>query len=84
MSTPPTPPPTPRQDERFQTSHTSRAVPRLALTRVEAAASLGVSEDYFDKHVAPTLPMVRSGRRCLVPVSALERWLTQNATRALG
>lgn len=60
------------------------AVPRLALTRAEAAASLGVSSDYFDKHVAPTLPMCRLGRRCLVPVAALEKWLTQNATRALG
>jgi len=59
-------------------------VPRLAFTRSEAAASIGVSSDYFDKHVAPTLPMVRLGRRCLVPVAALERWLKANATRALG
>ncbi len=81
MSAPPTPAP-PRSSRGAGTS--KGAVPRLALTRAEAAASLGVSSDYFDKHVAPSLPMVRLGRRCLVPVAALEKWLTQSATRALG
>jgi excisionase family DNA binding protein len=79
--TPPTLAP-PRSSRGAGTSKAS--VPRLALTRTEAAASLGVSEDYFDQHVAPTLPMCRLGRRCLVPVAALEKWLAQNATRALA
>jgi len=79
--TPPTPAP-PRSSRAPGTS--KGAVPRLALTRAEAAASIGVSEDFFDRHIAPTLAMCRLGRRCLVPVSALEKWLTQNATRALG
>jgi len=78
-------PPTPAPPRSTRSSGTSKgAVPRLALTRAEAAASLGVSEDYFDRHVAPTLPMCRLGRRCLVPVAALEKWLAQNATRVLG
>ncbi len=59
-------------------------MPRLALTRSEAAASLGVSADYFDRHIAPTLPMCRLGRRCLVPVAEIERWLKANATRSLA
>ncbi len=81
LVTPPTPAP-PVLSRRAGTS--SASVPRLALTRSEAAASLGVSEDYFDKHVVPTLAMCRLGRRCLVPVAALEKWLAQNATRALA
>lgn len=81
MSAPPTPAP-PRSTRSPGTSKAS--VPRLALTRAEAAASLGVSEDFFDQHIAATLPMVRLGRRCLVPVPALEKWLAQNATRALA
>ena len=81
MSAPPTPAP-PVLSRGPGTSKAS--VPRLALSRSEAAASIGVSEDYFDRHVAAGLPMVRLGRRCLVPVAALEKWLTQNATRVLG
>lgn len=48
---------------------------RLALSPAEAAAALGVSRDYFDKHVGPLVPMVRLGRRKLVPAKALEQWL---------
>lgn len=81
MSAPPTPAP-PRSSRSPGTSKPS--VPRLALTRAEAAASLGVSSDYFDKHIATTMPMCRLGRRCLVPVAEIERWLKANATRALG
>ena len=79
--TPPSPAP-PRSSRGAGTSKAS--VPRLALTRAEAAASLGVSEDYFDRHIVPTLPMCRLGRRCLVPVAEIDRWLKANATRALG
>lgn len=78
-------PPSPAPPRLSRSPGTSKAsVPRLALTRAEAAASLGVSEDFFDRHVAPTLPMCRLGRRCLVPVGAIEKWLAQNATRALA
>ncbi len=81
----PVTPPTPAPARSSRGPGTSKgAVSRLALTRAEAAASLGVSEDYFDKHVAPTLPMCRLGRRCLVPVAEIERWLKANATRALA
>jgi excisionase family DNA binding protein len=57
--------------------------PRLALTKVEAAAALGVSVDFLEQHVMPELRVVRRGRRRLIPVRELERWLDKNAVRAL-
>jgi excisionase family DNA binding protein len=59
-------------------------VARLALTLDEAAAALGVSRDYFDERVRPELRVVRRGRRVLVPVAELERWLDKHATSAIG
>jgi excisionase family DNA binding protein len=56
---------------------------RLALSKSEAAAALGVSVDFFDEHIAPDLRIVRRGRRRLIPVRELERWLDENAARAL-
>jgi hypothetical protein len=58
-------------------------VPRVALTRVEAAAAIGMSLDSFERHVQPTLRLVRLGRMRLVPVAELERWLDEHAERAL-
>jgi excisionase family DNA binding protein len=61
----------------------SPCLPRLALSPDEAAASLGVSRDYFDEHVAHELRVVRRGRRKLIPLRELERWLDQAATVTL-
>jgi excisionase family DNA binding protein len=58
-------------------------VPRLALSATEAAAALGVSLDFYSQHVAPELRVVRRGRKRLVPVTEVERWLNANATMAL-
>lgn len=58
-------------------------IPRLALDREEAAASLGMSLDSFERHVQPTLRLVRLGRMRLVPVRELERWLAEHATGTL-
>ena len=44
------------------------APPRLALTREEAARSLGVSLDSFERHIQPDLKLIRRGRLRLVPV----------------
>ncbi len=44
-------------------------VPRLALTVEEAAAALGVGEDFFREHVASEVRIVRRGRRKLVAVA---------------
>lgn len=57
-------------------------IPRFALTIDEAAASLGVSRDYFDEHIRHELRVVIRGRRRLVPVSEIEKWLDRNAARA--
>jgi excisionase family DNA binding protein len=56
---------------------------RLALSPIEAAASLGMSRDTFDKYVRDELRLVRVGRKVLVPASELTRWLERNAARSL-
>jgi hypothetical protein len=56
-------------------------IPRLALTREEAAYALGMSLNSFERHVQPTIRMVRLGRMRLVPVGELERWLGESADR---
>lgn len=54
---------------------------RLALSPDEAAALLGVSRDYFDEHILCELRSVRRGRRVLIAVRELERWLESAGTR---
>jgi hypothetical protein len=56
-------------------------VPRLALDVSEACDSLGVSWDLFSEHIAPGLRWVRCGRRKLVSVRELERWLDLHGER---
>jgi hypothetical protein len=58
-------------------------IPRVALSRDEAAASLGVSLDSFERHVQPDLRLIRRGRLRLVPVSELERWAAEQAEPTL-
>jgi excisionase family DNA binding protein len=60
----------------------SRTLPRLAVSPDEAAEILGVSRDYFDEHVIGELHVIRRGRRILVALTELERWLDRAATRA--
>jgi hypothetical protein len=54
-------------------------VPRLALRKPEAAIALGVSDETFDRHVRPTLPLVPAGTVRLHPIAALTAWLDENA-----
>jgi hypothetical protein len=56
------------------------SIPRVALTPPEAAAAIGVGPDFFDENVAPELRLIRRGRKRLVPVTELERWVTQSAS----
>jgi hypothetical protein len=59
------------------------AAVRLALTRSEAAAAIGVSLDSFERYVQPELRLVRRGRLRLVPIRELERWLDREAALTL-
>jgi hypothetical protein len=56
-----------------------RSIPRIALSRAEAAESLGMSLDSFERYVQPYVRLVRRGRMRLVPVKELERWAAENA-----
>jgi excisionase family DNA binding protein len=58
--------------------------PRLALSPDEAAAALGVSRDFFDKHISGELRVVRRGRRKLVDVRELQRWLSDASSLVSG
>lgn len=57
------------------------SIPRVCLTPPEAAAALGVGPDFFDAEVAPELKVIRRGRKRLIPLTELERWTAENATR---
>ena len=60
-----------------------REVPRFALTRAEAAASLGMSLDSFERYVQPHVRLIRVGSLRLVPVGEVERWVDDNAASVL-
>jgi hypothetical protein len=62
----------------------SRPLPRFALTRAEAAASLGMSLDSFERYVQPHVRLIRVGSLRLVPVVEVERWVDHNAAPVLS
>ena len=67
-----------------QVAHVRRlAVPRLLLTRGEAAAALGMSVNSLERHVQPHIRCVRKGSMRLFPLRELERWVEENAMRVL-
>lgn len=59
-------------------------VPRLALTREEAAFSVGVSVDTFERRVQPVIKVIPCGQLVLVPSAELERWVRENARFLAG
>jgi hypothetical protein len=61
----------------------STAVPRIAFRVGEAAEALGVSTDYFTRHVAPELRWVRRSAVKLVARTELEAWMDREASRIL-
>jgi excisionase family DNA binding protein len=75
------PPAAVRHKSRRPRNESETRAGRLALSPDEAAAVLGVSRDYFDEHVIGELRVVRRGRRILVALAELERWLDRSATR---
>jgi excisionase family DNA binding protein len=69
---------------RSASSAPDSGIPRLALSKSEAAEALGVSVDSLEQHVMHELRIVRRGRRRLIPVAEITRWMESNAHRTLG
>jgi hypothetical protein len=72
-----------RSDTNRSTAPLTAPIPRVALTRAEAAASLGIGLDSFERHVQPSIRMIRRGRLRLVPIAELERWARDEAEAVL-
>jgi hypothetical protein len=51
----------------------------LAVSREEASNLIGISLDTFEEHVLPHLRVCKIGRRVVVPVKELGRWLDANS-----
>lgn len=65
-----------------QVAHVQRlSVPRLLLTRAQAAEALGMSVNSLERHVQPHVRCVRKGSLRLFPVRELERWVEENSMR---
>lgn len=58
--------------------------PLLAVGPEAAAEMLDISRDHLEKHVLHELRYIRRGRRILIPVAELNRWLDRSAGRAVG
>jgi excisionase family DNA binding protein len=51
---------------------------KLVLSVEDAAAALSISRDTFERYVIAELRLIRLGRRLLVPVPELERWVDEH------
>ncbi|MCW3064780.1 MAG: hypothetical protein JWN32_1952 [Solirubrobacterales bacterium] len=60
-----------------------QATPVLAMNIEQACEALGISWDLWREHVAPEVRIVRLGRRRLVSVAELQRFLDERAGRTL-
>lgn len=69
-----------RSSERRLAAKPSAPAVVLSVRREAAAAAIGVSEETFDAHVRPSLPVVRLGTVRVYPVAALEAWLLEHAS----
>lgn len=65
-----------------QTRSRKRKRMPLALSVEEAALALSISRDSFERHVAPHLRLLPVGRRLVVPVQELERWIERRSAPA--
>jgi hypothetical protein len=61
----------------------AQRVPRLALTKVQAAEALSMSVDSLERYVMPEIRLIRRGRLVLIAAAELERWLDRSAARTL-
>jgi hypothetical protein len=51
----------------------------MAHHRLDAAAALGVSDDFFDEYIRPDLCAIYIGSLVLYAVTELQRWLDDHA-----
>ena len=58
-------------------------LPRFALSKTEAAASLGMSVDSFERYVQPHLKVLPAGRLRLFSVRELQRWVAEREEAVL-
>lgn len=56
---------------------------KLALSIEDAARAISVSRDSFERHVITELRVLRLGRRLLVPVAELERFVERRSADPL-
>ena len=56
----------------------------VAVSREDAALLLSVGLTFFEEEIQPELKLIRRGRKRLVPVSELPRWVRANAAPVLG
>jgi hypothetical protein len=61
-----------------------KSVPRVLLTRQEAAESLGMSLRTFQRHVQPHVRIVATGQLRLVPPSEPDRWISERSRDPIG
>ena len=54
-------------------------IARVTLTIDEAASALGISRDHLERHVLGDLRVIYSGRRRLIPITELHRWVERQA-----
>jgi hypothetical protein len=55
--------------------------PRSALAVGEACEALGIGWDAWREHVEPEVKIVRIGRKKIIAVAELERWLDEQGER---
>ena len=61
-----------------------RDVTRVTVTPTEAAEMLGVGRSFFYDQVLPELRTIYRGKKRLIPVKEIERWVERNATAPAG
>jgi len=65
----------------LQPANSGSDVPRLCLSVFEAAKSVGLSEKHFRDEILPSVPHLRVGRRIVIPVDGLRRWLSEQSLK---
>jgi hypothetical protein len=58
-------------------------IPRVTLTKADAAVALGISIDSLERYALPSLRVIRRGKQVLLPVEELRRWAHDNAERTI-